>query len=259
MQQGMLFPAQYAPQVPENWQPSIGNKNQQVILSGRCGKLHAVLWDLDIKHGVVMVFHGNGESVVSVEHEVEQFHQLGYAVMSWDYPGYGLSTDCQFTQADLLADADTAYAWLAKQSGNKSIILYGHSIGTGLALYIAAKHPINGVLLVSPYDSLANVARDHMPFFLPIGFLIRYPMPAEKWISMVNVPVYAIHGLRDTLILPSHAKSLFSHANQNSEIKWLKDAGHNDVTMFEQSDQWIKHKLADIQGFADSSYKAPKK
>lgn len=243
LQGSMLFPAYMAPGVPENWQPAAGSPHDQALLDGRCGRLHVVLWGRAGDQGTVMVFHGNGESVASVESEVPMFHQLGYSVMAWDYPGYGRSAACRFSEDDLLQDADTAYQWLNARVPASRIVLYGRSVGAGIALHVASRHPVRQVLLVSPYDTLANVVSDHLPFFVPVELLFRYPLRAEQWIGQVQAPIHAIHGLADKLIAPERARKLMEKAHGRAEIEWVKNAGHNDISLFQQSDQWLVKQL----------------
>jgi pimeloyl-ACP methyl ester carboxylesterase len=244
-QQAMLFPADSAPHIDEEWQPTAGGQITQTMLQGSCGKLHAVLWDKAGSKGVVMVFHGNAENLKTVEDQVAEFHGLGYAVASWDYPGYGRSENCWFDERDLLRDADTAFQWARQQAGNRPVTLYGRSIGTGLALYVASHESVQKVLLISPYDSLANVGKDHMPPYVPVKWLILYPLQAQQWIARVQAPVYAIHGLSDTLIAPERARLLMQHARENAQITWVKNAGHRASELFGQSGQWLKERLAD--------------
>jgi alpha-beta hydrolase superfamily lysophospholipase len=243
-QQTMLFPAYRAPQIEDNWQPSEGSQVRQEMLQGSCGDLHAALWDVVDSKGVVMIFHGNAENLKTVEAQVQEFHNLGYAVMAWDYPGYGRSTNCWFDEHDLLSDADTAFRWVQEQAGNRPVTLYGRSLGSGLALYVASRHPVHKVLLVSPYDSLANVGQDHMPPYIPVDWLILYPLNAQEWIARVSAPVYAIHGLKDTLIAPERARRLMQHAGRNAEITWVENAGHRASELFGSARTWLKEHLA---------------
>lgn len=244
-QQAMLFPAFRAPVIEENWQPTVGGKVSEAFLDGSCGKLHAVLWGLEDSKGVVMVFHGNAENVMTVENQVADFHDLGYAVMAWDYPGYGRSAGCRFDEARLLSDADAAFRWAQENAGNKPVTLYGRSIGTGLALYVASHQPVHEVLLVSAYDSLANVGKDHMPAYIPVDWIILYPLQADEWITKVKAPVHAIHGMKDTLIAPERAKLLMTHAGKNADIIWVDNAGHGVDGLFGQSDEWLERHLSD--------------
>ena len=174
----------------------------------------------------------NGESVASINDYAYAFHTLGYNLMTWDYPGYGRSTDCWFSQADLLADAETAYQWLTTQENSKKIFIFGYSIGTGIALSVAAQHQENAVFLVAPYDSLSNVGNDAMPAYLPVRLLIRYPLVTKPWVDQINQPIYAIHGDQDTLIKPIRAKRMVDNSNGKVKIEWVKGAGHVDDNLF---------------------------
>lgn len=243
-QQVMLFPAYRAPQMEEGWQPSFGGQVRQAMLEGSCGDLHTVLWDVKDSKGVVMVFHGNAENMTTVENQVAEFHQLGYAVAAWDYPGYGRSADCRFDERSLLGDADTAFRWTRQQADHRPITLYGRSIGTGLALYVASHQLVDKVLLVSPYDSLANVGKDHMPPYVPVDWLILYPLHADVWIAKVRAPISAIHGLEDTMIAPERAQLLMQHAGKNARMTWVKNAGHNARELFNSSRNWLSEQLA---------------
>ena len=241
----LLFPAHAVPSVSDAWKPTRGSSDIQSFIKGRCGNLHVVKWPVANAKGTIMVFHGNGESIASVETQVSQFHQLGFSVMAWDYPGYGRSQRCWFSQKDLLSDAKLAYQWLENQPQVGKIVLYGRSIGSGIALYVASQYRLP-VLLVSPYDALRNVAKQKMPFFIPVDFLIRYPLDVHPWVEKIQAPIYAIHGLDDRLILPERAAALAKSSQGKVHITWVAHAGHNDIILFEQSDSWLKQHLAKI-------------
>lgn len=243
-QKRMLFPAYRAPLVASNWQPTTGDKQEQAMITGQCGKLHVTNWRLKQSHGTVMIFHGNGESMVSVQIQAAKFLALGYNVMGWDYPGYGKSDDCWFSEQDLLEDSESAYRWLLQRESAARIVLYGRSMGSGLALYIASRHPGHRVLLVSPYDSLLNVAKDYEPFFMPVGLLMRYPLHAEQWIGKAQGDIHAIHGTVDTLIKPQRAIALIKASRGNADIEWIEGAGHFDITRFKQSNRWLEKQLS---------------
>ncbi|HYG32025.1 MAG TPA: alpha/beta fold hydrolase [Methylophilaceae bacterium] len=244
-QQTMLFPAHAAPIMSSEWRPALGGNAQETQLDGSCGKLHAAMWEIPDSKGVILVFHGNAENLITVEDQVADFHRLGYSVAAWDYPGYGRSEECWFDEQDLLQDADKVFGWVRQQAGARPITLYGRSIGSAFALYIASHHPVHKVLLISPYDSLANVGRDHMPAYIPVSLLIRYPLNAGDWISRVKAPVHAIHGLNDTLIAPERARLLMERAGSNADITWVENAGHRASELFAGSPQWLEKHLSD--------------
>ncbi|HOY69601.1 MAG TPA: alpha/beta hydrolase [Methylotenera sp.] len=234
----MLFPAHLAMPVVADWQPKAGS---QAFLAGQCGKLYVAKWPVANEKGTVMVFHGNAESLVSVERQVPMFQAQGYSVMAWDYAGYGQSENCWSSEQGILHDAEIAYLWLVAQT-QLPIVIYGRSVGSGPAVYIASKYAVQKLLLVSPYDTLANVAAENMPFFVPVRYLMRFPLDSTQWIKHVKAPIYAIHGLTDTLIKPARALKLFGQAKQKISIKWVKSAGHN-VDSAAQFEPWLASSL----------------
>lgn len=242
-QKSMLFPAQFAQTVPANWQPSAGDSASQAFIDGSCGKINVVIWRIKNAKGTIMMSHGNGESLASINDYAYAFHNLGYNLMAWDYAGYGQSAGCWFNQADLLADAESAYQWLATQEKSEKIFIFGYSVGTGIALSVAAHHQQNPVFLVAGYDSLINVAKDNISPFVPISLLARYPIDTAEFISEIQQPIYLIHGTADKLIRPARAKALVDASQGKAHIEWVQGAGHTDDALFIYRNQWLKKLL----------------
>jgi len=242
-QKQMLFPAYLTKPVPADWQPTAGDSHVQAMISGNCGKLHVAIWKINHAKGTLMMFHGNGESLASIDEYAYAFNALGYNLMAWDYPGYGRSTDCWFSQTDLLDDAEGAYQWLASQENPQRIFIFGYSVGTGIALSVASKHQQNPVFLVAAYDSLLNVARENTYAFVPVGLIMRYPLDTQGWIETIKQPIYMIHGAADKLIHPSRAKQLVANAKGNAKIELVKNTGHTDDSLWIYRNQWLKRLL----------------
>ena len=242
-QKSMLFPAQHSQPVAANWQPSAGDSASQAFINGSCGKINVVIWRINNAKGTIMMSHGNGESLASINDYAYAFNNLGYNLMAWDYAGYGQSSDCWFSQNDLLADAENAYQWLAKQEKPAKIFIFGYSVGTGIALSIAAHHQQNVVFLVAGYDSLANVAKDNISPLVPIRLLARYPIETAPLISQIRQPIYLIHGTEDKLIRPARAQALVDASRGKAHIEWVQGAGHTDDALFNYRNQWLKRLL----------------
>ncbi len=242
-QKSMLFPAQYAQPVPANWRPTAGDSASQAFINGSCGKINVVIWRINKAKGTIMMSHGNGESLASINDYAYAFNNLGYNLMAWDYAGYGQSSDCWFSQNDLLADAENAYQWLAKQEKPAKIFIFGYSVGTGVALSVAAHHQQNPVFLVAGYDSLSNVAKDNILPLLPIHLMMRYPLDTTQFIMQMHQSIYLIHGTDDQLIRPARAQALVDHAQGKAHIEWVKGAGHTDDALFMYRNQWLKRLL----------------
>lgn len=239
----LIFPAYLTQPVPDNWVPDAGDSATQAMLNSSCGKIHAVIWKIKKAKGTIMMFHGNGESVASINDYAFAFHSLGYNLMAWDYPTYGRSSTCFFSQQELLNDAETAYQWLSKQENPKKIFIFGYSIGTGIALSVAAKHQQNPVFLVAAYDSITNVAKDKLPTVVPLSLIMRYPMQTNIWVNANKQPIYLIHGDIDKLIKPARAITLVEQAQGKAKIEWVNDAGHADDALFIYRNQWLKRLL----------------
>ena len=242
-QKQMLFPAYLAKPVPTNWQPTAGDSQLQAMINGNCGKLHVALWKINHAKGTIIMFHGNGESLASIDEYAYAFHNLGYNLMAWDYPGYGRSSDCWFSQNDFLDDAESAYQWLATQENPNKIFIFGYSVGTGIALFVASKHPQNPVFLVAAYDALVNVASENTYAFIPVKWLMRYPLDTQVWLNAIKQPIYIIHGELDTLIRPARVKQLVENAKGKAKVEWVKDAEHTDESLFLYRNQWLKRLL----------------
>lgn len=242
-QKQLLFPAYLAKPVPADWQPSAGDSHVQALIEGNCGKLHVAIWKINNAKGTLMMFHGNGESLASIDEYAYAFHALGYNLMAWDYPGYGRSTDCWFSQDDLLGDAENTYKWLTAQEKPERIFIFGYSVGTAVALSVASKHQRNPVFLVAAYDSLLNVARENISTFLPVKLMMRYPLDTQIWLDNIKQPIYLIHGNLDNLIRPARAKQLVANANGKAKIEWVNNTGHTDDSLWLYRDQWLKRLL----------------
>ncbi len=242
MQKRFLFPKHVTAYVAKDWQPE-GKNSEQALISGSCGDLHVAIWRHPAAKGTLMMFHGNGETLSSVDDYVHSIHKLGYNLMAWDYPGYGRSTDCWFSQDMLLSDAEAAYQWLAKKENPKTIYFFGYSLGTGLALSVASKHAQNPVFLVAAYDAMTNVAFDRFSQYLPLKQLIRYPLETEQWVKEIHEPIYMIHGLKDKLILPERARMLVKNAKGKVKVEWVENASHASSDLFEYRNQWLQRLL----------------
>jgi hypothetical protein len=188
----------------------------------------------------VLYSHGNAENIGVLQQVAPQFIEHGYNLMVWDYRGYGLSTGKLGGQAALLADAEDVYNWLILREDANKIVFYGRSLGSGVAVYLASKHPGHKVMLESAYDSLLAVGQDHNRIF-PLR-LLKYPMPAALWVSGVSAPIYIIHGTSDHIIPVKHAIAL-AKAAPNATVTLIEGAGHNGLSHEPEYADWLSKGL----------------
>lgn len=181
--------------------------------------------------GVVLYFHGNKGNLVSRAPLARSFTRQGLDVLLVDYRGYGASAGAP-SEAGLYRDARAAYRYVVdvRKVPPEQIFLMGHSLGAAVATDVAVHHPSAGLVLISPFTSLAGATRAHVSW-LPdrITQWGNLRFSTRDRIGHVTVPVLAVLGARDAFVPRSDAVALFRAAPQPKT--WLEVAGHghNDV------------------------------
>jgi uncharacterized protein len=180
---------------------------------------------------VVLYFHGNAGSLDSWQFVWEQFQETGVSLFIIDYRGYGKSTG-SISEKGLNTDARTAYDYLLKRGfvGN-NIIVYGRSLGSGIAVQLASTAAIAALILEAPYTSMKKLAWEKMPLLLP-GLYIKYRFDNLDRINKVKAPLLVIHGDSDSTIPYHHGKKLFDAFNRQKQMLSVKGGNHNDLDEF---------------------------
>jgi pimeloyl-ACP methyl ester carboxylesterase len=152
-----------------------------------------------------------------------------------EYPGYGARSGTP-SQPNFLAAANEAVAQIPQ---DQPLILLGESIGTGVACATAAAHPerIAGLLLLTPFDSLANVAQHHYPL-LPIRWIMRDQYPSEEWLKKYRGPVAIILAANDTVVPATFGQNLYDIYTGPKKLIIADDADHNDLLHTLPSSAW---------------------
>lgn len=179
--------------------------------------------------GLVFFLHGNAGNLQTWSTNIDFYRRVNYDLFMLDYRGFGKSTGTIESEAQLHADVKAAWNQVAPRYAGKKIIVYGRSLGTGLAAKLAGDVQPALTVLVSPFLSLKAMADEHYPW-LP-AFLNRYPMRSDEQLAAINAPVLIIHGDRDTLIPISHAERL-RQTRAATEYQVIAGAAHNDIHQF---------------------------
>ena len=194
---------------------------------------------------VVVVFHGNAGNL---SHRVSKYIGLagqGLGVFLVGYRGYG-GNPGKPHQDGLLTDGRSALDWLAGQGiGPERVVLYGESLGSGVAVHLAAERPVAGVVLEAPYSSVAEVAQHHY-WYLPAKWLILDKWDSVSRVDELSVPLLVVHGERDKVIPARFGKRLFAAAREPKELLLHPEAGHNDLLAFPQVARRIETFLGDL-------------
>jgi len=176
--------------------------------------------------GTIVVFHGNAGSACDRAFYAEMFRDQPYDVMLAEYPGYaGLGG--RPSQAGILAVAVEIAKIARRTAPNGPVILLGESIGSGVATYAAARVRVDGLILISPYTSIRELASLHFPW-LPAGWILKNPFPADEWAKDVQAPVLVLHGRNDETIPFEMGRRQSAAFPDLRAFVELPEAGHND-------------------------------
>jgi len=176
---------------------------------------------------VIIYFGGNGEDVLYTA-ATSAPRLAARRMLVVNYRGYGGSPG-QPSQVALFEDALVIYDYVIASGVQPSdIIVMGRSLGSGVATMLASKRPVRGAILVTPYDSVTEVAAHHYSIF-PVRWLIRHPFPSTEYAQQVHVPALLLAGARDFIIPPIHAQRLHDAWAGPRQLHVLPGVGHNDI------------------------------
>jgi fermentation-respiration switch protein FrsA (DUF1100 family) len=189
----------------------------------------------------ILYFHGNGGSLVNRSERIAKYLARGRGLFMMTYRGYGGSSGRPSERANV-ADALLAYDTLvARGVPAKDIVLYGESIGTGVAVQVAAQRPVAGVILDAPYTSIVDVAALAYPYLPVRPFLLdRYETMTH--LPLITAPILVIHGERDSIIPVTMGRAVASSAKAPARLVTFPDAGHVDHHLygsFEAVQDWL--------------------
>lgn len=177
---------------------------------------------------VILLFHGNAGHLGYRAGKARQFLDAGYGVLlvSWRY---NAGAGGEPSEEALIADGRAALEFVAGEGVDPSrIVVYGESLGSGVAVALAAEAELAGIVLESPFSSVAEVAQHHF-WYLPARWLVVDEFDSVSRIVGVAEPLLLIHGEEDTLIPAAFARELLDAAPGPKEAHFLSGAGHNDL------------------------------
>jgi hypothetical protein len=178
-------------------------------------------------HPALLYFGGNAEET---SHWMQERNRApDWAWMTFNYRGYGNSEGAP-SEAALVADALTQYDALAADPriDPRRIVVAGRSLGSGIAVQLAARRPVQALILITPYDSMKAVAAQHYPW-LPVAWLLRHPFDSLTLAPKTTTPALFLMAGRDRVIPPEHGRRLAEAWGGAAEQLTLEEAGHNDI------------------------------
>jgi fermentation-respiration switch protein FrsA (DUF1100 family) len=194
------------------------------------GQINALHFKVPNSRGVVFYIKGNSRSIKGWGKFAKDFVGKGYDFFILDYRGFGKSTGRR-TEQILYEDLQQVYKWLEEYYGEKSIVLYGRSLGSGLATRIASWNKPSMLILDCPYFSFLHHV-NRFGFWMPMKWLLRYQIRTDRYIRKVTCPIHILHGRRDRLIPFKQGQMLHQLDPQRIKLYPIEHASHNNLPDF---------------------------
>ena len=186
------------------------------------------------KFKTLVFFHGNAGELSNRIYKLNELNKLDINVLLISWRGFS-GNEGSPTEDNLYKDAEAAIQWLnSKEVENNRIILYGESLGTGVAVEVGKKNNFNSIILESPFTSMENAAKIYYPY-LPVKLLLKDKYDSLNKIKTIKTPILIMHGKKDDIVPFSMGKELFEKANNPKHSYFTT----NDDHMMEFNDQII--------------------
>ncbi len=188
----------------------------------------------------LLFFHGNAGNISHRIHNLRLFRErLGVSVFIFDYRGYGKSEGTP-SEKGTYADARGALAWMKERGWERERILYfGRSLGAGVATQLALEAPPAGLVLETPFPSIAAMGRRHYPgLFAVLGWSVQSRYDTLEKIGQIHAPLLVFQGSADTIVPPEMARQVYEAANEPKQLHLIPGAGHNDTLDHGVEDYW---------------------
>ncbi len=184
-----------------------------------------------VRRGVVVYYHGNRQNIERYAKFAANFTKHGYEVWMEDYPGFGKSTG-KITEKKIYEQAMQVQKMAASRFGKDSIIIYGKSLGTGIAAYVASESNNQRLILETPYYSIPTLFSCYAPIY-PANKMSIYKIPVNEFLGDVNYPISIFHGTDDGVIPYRNAARLKQVLKPRDEFITIQKGTHHNLNDFD--------------------------
>jgi uncharacterized protein len=191
-----------------------------------------IVWHMPAKpgHPVILYFHGNGDFLAGFFERFRKVIADGTGIVALSYRGYAGSSGAPSEQG-LLRDAAAAYGFATARYSPDRIVLWGFSLGTGVAVALAAEQPVSKLILEAPFSSIVDVAASVF-WYMPVRLVMRDPFRSDERIARVKAPLLVMHGSDDRVIPILFGERLFTLAHEPKRLVRFPGGGHEDLGKF---------------------------
>ena len=186
------------------------------------------------KFKTILLFHGNAGNLFNRVYKLNKLKKLDLNILIISWRGFS-GNEGRPTEKNLYNDAEEAVRWLNNQGiDNKNIILYGESLGTGVATELGKRNTFGGIILESPFTSIAKAAKVYYPY-LPINLILKDRFNSIEKIQSITIPILIMHGKKDNIVPQKMGLELFEKANE-PKFSYFPE---NDDHMMEYNDELL--------------------
>lgn len=200
--------------------------------------VHALHFFSKNPKGVILYFHGNAGALDDWGEVADDFVKLNYDVLISDFRGFGKSTG-EMSEVNFNQDAQMLYDFLLENYDATQIIIFGRSLGTGIAVDLAVNNKAQQLILETPFANFADLAQSRFKIF-PVKALLKFGFSNKDKMEKIDYPIHIFHGTNDEVIPHSHAKELQSALKPGSTFTTIKFGNHNNLFTFQE--YWTKIK-----------------
>jgi pimeloyl-ACP methyl ester carboxylesterase len=234
----------YPERLEKDYAYSLGPGDRELFIRTSDGEsVNGLLFRSPGSRGIVLYFHGNAGSLGSWQYVSPDITSKHYDLLIIDYRGYGKSSG-KISEKGFYLDAEASYEELKKLGySDRQIVLYGRSLGTGVAVELALGKNARGLILEAPFTNLPDLASCLFPIFLP-ALYIPYKFDNVGKAASIRMPTLILHGDADELIPTGQSKRVFEALSGKKERVLIKDGGHNTLSEFPQYHKALEDFLA---------------
>lgn len=202
--------------------------------------INVLLFKAKNSKGIILYFHGNADNLERWGKYAEDFTKNNYDVLMMDYRGFGKSTGEQ-SEENFHADAELIYQYAKNLYSENKIVVYGRSLGSGIATKLAANHQPKLLLLETPYFNFIEAVQHFVPFF-PVD-VIEYTFRTDVWIQQIKCPVYYFHGTEDKVVPYEQGLKLAEWKNNSENLIRIEGGEHKNLRTFPKYHAELKRVL----------------
>ncbi len=196
-----------------------------------------------IKKGMIFYLHGNAGNIQKYGLRAIHFTSKGYDVFMMDYRTFGKSTG-ELSEAAIHNDVQWIFEEVQTKYGQPASewIVYGRSLGTGIATHLASNNEVKQLILETPYFNLIDVAKGYFPL-LPYNKLLKYTFQTDQWIQEVKAPIAIFHGTKDWIVPYKSGIKLQRLLKVSDQFYTIPNGGHNNLFTFPRYHEWMREVL----------------